>query len=135
MLVLNDRVISTGYNGTPADMENCEDGGCVRCDKRDTFGQGEGYDKCICVHAEQNAILSAARFGISVDGSSLYTTIKPCFSCAKAVLQAGVKNLFYREEWKRQESDDLVLQYEVILARFKKKQQVEVEDPYEAPVA
>ena len=95
VLVKDDRVISTGTNGTPQGMQNCEDGGCVRCARREEFGHGEGYDKCICVHAEQNALLTAARFGIAVEGSVLYTTLKPCFSCAKALLQAGVRELYF----------------------------------------
>ena len=52
---------------------------------------GTGYDLCICVHAEQNALLAAARFGIAVEGSTMYTTMRPCFGCTKELLQAGVR--------------------------------------------
>ena len=55
VLVVDDRVISTGYNGTPEGMINCSDGGCWRCFDRESFAPGAGYDVCICVHAEQNA--------------------------------------------------------------------------------
>src|SRR6266487_1322255 len=77
VVVLNGRIISTGYNGTPEDMPNCEEGGCHRCANRDKYPSGTAYDLCICVHAEQNAILSAARFGIAIEGSTLYTTMRP----------------------------------------------------------
>src|SRR5580693_4643788 len=60
------RVVSTGYNGTPFGMANCSNGGCLRCRQRlDSSAPRSGaYDVCICVHAEQNAILTAARFGL-----------------------------------------------------------------------
>jgi Cytidine and deoxycytidylate deaminase zinc-binding region len=63
------------------------DGGCYRCANRDkSYKSGEAYDLCICVHTEQNAILAAARFGISTAGRTMYTTMRPCFGCAKEML-------------------------------------------------
>jgi len=93
------RIVSTGYNGTPRNMPNCLDGGCLRCANRAAHPPGTGYDLCICVHAEQNAILAAARFGIAVEGGTLYTTMQPCFSCMKEMLQAGIERVFYLHEW------------------------------------
>ena len=62
VIVKNKRVISTGYNGVPEGMKNCLDGGCLRClNPNGQFMSGTGYDLCICVHAEQNALLAAAR--------------------------------------------------------------------------
>ena len=91
ILVLDDRIISTGYNGTPASMTNCTDGGCERCADRERYQSGSRYDLCICVHAEQNALLAAARFGIATEGAVLYSTMRPCFGCTKELLQAGVQ--------------------------------------------
>src|SRR5512142_3260742 len=72
VIVVDRRIVSTGYNGTPSGMQNCSDGGCHRCANRDKkYASGTAYDLCICVHAEQNAILSAARFGIGVQGATL----------------------------------------------------------------
>ena len=99
VLVLDDRIISTGYNGTPANMTNCTDGGCERCLNRDKYASGTFYDLCICVHAEQNAILAAARFGIATEGAVLYSTMQPCFGCTKELLQAGVRGVYYLHEW------------------------------------
>jgi deoxycytidylate deaminase len=66
--VLKNRVISTGYNGVPEGMKNCLEGGCLRCQNPNgQFPSGTGYDLCICVHAEQNSLLSAARFASSQD--------------------------------------------------------------------
>ena len=99
VIVQDGRIISTGYNGTPRDMTNCEDGGCQRCSHRAEFVSGTGYDLCICVHAEQNALLAAARFGISVDGATFYTTTRPCFGCTKEMLQAGIARVYFIHDW------------------------------------
>jgi dCMP deaminase len=100
VLVMDDRVVSTGYNGTPEGMSNCSDGGCVRCVNRESFYKsGTAYDLCICVHAEQNALLGAARFGIRTDGSQLYTTLQPCFGCLKESIQAHVTKISYLHPW------------------------------------
>ena len=100
VIVKDRRIISTGYNGTPYGMANCdEDGGCMRCRDREKYPSGTSYDLCICVHAEQNAILAAARFGIATEGAVIYTTLKPCFSCLKEALQAKIVGIYYDEEW------------------------------------
>jgi len=99
VIVQKGRIVSTGYNGTPENMPNCLDGGCHRCANREKYPSGTGYDLCICVHAEQNAILAAARFGIPVEGSTVYTTMRPCFSCTKEMLQAKVVAVYYLHDW------------------------------------
>jgi dCMP deaminase len=100
LIVVGDRVVSTGYNGTPSGMTNCTDGGCERCANRDKYRSGTSYDLCICVHAEQNTLLSAARFGIAVAGGEMYTTMRPCFGCTKELLQAGLAQVFYLHDWR-----------------------------------
>lgn len=97
VLVRDRRIVSTGYNGTPMGVKNCFDGGCARCSS--DVASGQGYDTCICVHAEQNAIVLAARNGISTDGGVLYTTLRPCFGCVKESIQAGIIEVVYCEEY------------------------------------
>jgi dCMP deaminase len=99
LIVQDRRIVATGYNGTPENMLNCSAGGCHRCAHREQYPSGTGYDLCICVHAEQNAILAAARFGIAVEGGSMYTTMRPCFGCTKEMLQAGIREVFYLHDW------------------------------------
>jgi dCMP deaminase len=99
IIVVKGRIVSTGYNGTPENMPNCLDGGCHRCASRDKYKPGAGYDLCICVHAEQNAIIAAARFGIAIDGSTVYSTMRPCFGCTKEMLQAKVASVYYLHDW------------------------------------
>jgi dCMP deaminase len=89
-------IISTGYNGTPMGVKNCFEGGCPRCIS--DVEPGQGYDTCICVHAEANAILLAARHGNATEGGVLYTTIRPCFSCLKEAVQAGIQEIVYEQE-------------------------------------
>ena len=99
VIVLDNRIIATGYNGTPQGMTNCLDGGCHRCANRDAYPSGSGYDLCICVHAEQNALLSAARFGIATAGATMYTTMRPCFGCTKEMLQAKIDSVYFIHDW------------------------------------
>ncbi len=99
IIVRDSRILSTGYNGTPSKMRNCEDGGCHRCANPEQYASGEGYDLCICVHAEQNALLAAARFGVAVEDCTLYTTLQPCFGCLKELLQANVREVRYLHAW------------------------------------
>lgn len=124
IIVKNNRIIGTGYNGTPEDMKNCEDGGCVRCEKY--RNAGELYDKCICVHAEQNALVSAARFGHGIENSIMYTTLQPCFSCLKELLQAKVETIYYLYDLlpttpKDEKEKDFLDQYHILLNAFKRR--------------
>ena len=124
VLVLENRVISTGYNGVPEGMKNCLEGGCLRCrNPQGRFPTGTGYDLCICVHAEQNALLTAARFGIAVDGATVYSTMQPCFGCGKELLQASVKRIVYLHLWTPSDVDPEMdsqkkAEYEKLLARL-----------------
>ena len=117
LLVLEGRIVSTGYNGTPSDMTNCDEGGCERCSNPGRYKSGTAYDICICVHAEQNALLAAARFGIAVEGAILYSTMRPCFGCTKELLQARVKGVIYLQDW-RHPNLELRSEYEKLQARF-----------------
>jgi deoxycytidylate deaminase len=131
VLVLEDRVVSTGYNGTPSGFTNCMDGGCIRC--KDSWLEkhgrkeemtdpshvaGAALDRCICVHAEQNALLTAARFGISVRGATLYSTLSPCFGCLKESIQAGIKRIVFEKEYQANYSPGLRRQYDELASQL-----------------
>jgi dCMP deaminase len=117
LIVRDERVVATGYNGTPQDLINCDQGGCYRCAHPGEFESGTAYDVCVCVHAEQNALLSAARFGNEVEGSLIYTTSRPCFGCTKELLQARVAGVRYVHDWTHPRSD-LHSQYETLQRAF-----------------
>lgn len=127
ILVVDNRPIATGYNGTAAGTVNCLDGGCRRCAGRDTLPRGAAYDLCVCCHAEQNALLACARFGIRTEGAALYTTGRPCFSCSKELLQARVGEIYYLDDWLP--NPDLAGEYERLQAYFGRLERVEVPDP------
>ena len=100
VIVVDNAIIATGYNGTPMGVRNCDEGGCPRC--ASDAPVGAGYDACICVHAEQNAILMAARHGNATHGGTLYTTLRPCFGCAKEAIQAGIRRVVCAEAFSYQ---------------------------------
>jgi dCMP deaminase len=96
-IVKDRQIISTGYNGTPKGIKNCNEGGCPRC--WSMAESGTRLDECLCVHAEENAIVQAACNGTSIQGATLYTTFCPCSYCAKSIINAGIKRVVYREAY------------------------------------
>ena len=93
VVVRDHHFLSAGYNGTPKKVKNCFDGGCPRCAGKTP--RGKGLDECLCVHAEQNAICQAACYGVSIEGSTIYVTISPCLTCAKLIINAGIREVVY----------------------------------------
>lgn len=91
VLVRNKRVISTGYNGTPRGLLNCNEGGCGRCNAATTAGVGLGT--CLCLHAEENALLESGRD--RTDEATLYCNTCPCLTCSVKIAQVGVKEVIY----------------------------------------
>ncbi|MEM7413663.1 MAG: deaminase [Myxococcota bacterium] len=87
------RIISTGYNGTPRGVRNCNEGGCPRCN---SFAEGgTRLDECLCSHGEENAIIQAAYHGVLIKGGTIYTTFSPCLSCTKMIINAGLTEVVY----------------------------------------
>ncbi|MDR7519895.1 MAG: dCMP deaminase family protein [Armatimonadota bacterium] len=97
-VVVKDRmVLSTGYNDTPRGLPNCGDGGCARC--ASDAPTGVGLDTCLCLHAEQNAIVQAAYHGVGINGASIYVTYQPCLTCAKMILNAGIRRVVFAGDY------------------------------------
>ena len=95
VIVKDKRVLATGYNGAPAGVKSCKDKGeCLR--KKLNIPSGTRHELCFAVHAEQNAIAQAARFGISVEGATIYVTHQPCTICTKMIINAGIKKVIYK---------------------------------------
>jgi dCMP deaminase len=89
--VKDKRILTTGYNGAPRGFKHCSEVGCIR-DEKDV-PHGERHELCRGIHAEQNAIVQAAAFGVSIRDSTLYCTHFPCVLCAKLVINAGITRL------------------------------------------
>lgn len=96
VLVREKRVVSTGYNGTPRGMRNCNEGGCTRCNQGSHVGADLGT--CLCLHAEENALLEAGRDRIR-EGSILYCNTCPCLTCSVKITQVGISEVVYNEAY------------------------------------
>lgn len=90
VIVKDGRILSTGYNGTPAGFTNCAD----HWDGEYTKDHHE-WSKTYEIHAEMNAIIWAARKGISIEGATIYVTLEPCSECSKNVIASGIKSIIY----------------------------------------
>jgi len=99
IIVSSDReILTTGYNGAPRGIESCfEKNNCWR--RQENIGHGKEKDLCMASHAEANAVYQAARKGISLLNSSIYVTTYPCPTCAKAIIQTGIKEIIYLEDY------------------------------------
>lgn len=103
VIVKDGNIIAFGWNGTPPGDDNCcetKDGGVTRPD---------------VIHAEQNAIAKAARLGISTKGAALFTTLSPCFDCAKLILQSGISSVYYKEMYRDKTAYKFLKQHNVRL--------------------
>ncbi|KAI9259064.1 cytidine deaminase-like protein [Sporodiniella umbellata] len=98
IIVKDSRVIATGYNGTPRGLRNCNEGGCGRCNEGAPCGTG--LDRCLCMHAEENALLEAGRGSVNHEaGVILYTNTFPCLGCTIKIIQQGVKEVVYHQSY------------------------------------
>ncbi|KAJ9072124.1 Deoxycytidine monophosphate (dCMP) deaminase, variant 2 [Entomophthora muscae] len=117
LVVKDNRVIATGYNGTPRNVLNCSEGGCPRCNSNSVMGQD--LDICLCIHAEENALLEAGRERISGGHAILYCNTCPCIGCAKKIVQVGVKEVVYSQAYRMdQQTLQLFKSANILLRRF-----------------
>ena len=113
VIVKNKRIVTTGYNGAPAGIRTCV---CLR--EKLGIPSGTRHEICYAVHAEQNAIIQAARLGISIDGATLYCTHQPCVLCAKMIVNSGIKRVVYREGYPDEFALTMLREGGVILERY-----------------
>ena len=98
VIVKDKRVMTTGYNGAPSGVKTCvERGECLR--KKLGIPSGTRHEMCYAVHAEQNAIIQAAKVGVSTEGATIYITLQPCVICAKMLVNAGITRIVHRGEY------------------------------------
>ncbi|KAJ7103360.1 cytidine deaminase-like protein [Mycena belliarum] len=115
VLVRENRILATGYNGTPRGLTNCNEGGCFQCNG--TSYPGNAYE-CVCLHAEENALLEAGRERVGL-GSVLYCNTCPCLKCTIKIIQTGVKTVVYNLSYKMDDaSARLLAEARVELRRF-----------------
>jgi dCMP deaminase len=116
VLVKDKRILATGYNGVPSGLAHCEDVGCIR-DQRG-IPSGTQHELCRGIHAEQNAVIQAAKHGTAIAGSTVYTTHHPCVLCAKILINAGITGIVYREAYPDALSVELLKEAGVTMRRI-----------------
>ena len=95
VITKDKRILTTGYNGAGSGIKSCkEKGECLRV--KLSIASGTRHELCYAVHAEQNAIIQAAKLGVSVEGATLYCTHQPCVICAKMIINSGIKRVVYK---------------------------------------
>ena len=120
IIVKDKRVIATGYNGAPAGIQSCiERGECLR--EKMNIPSGTRAELCYGVHAEQNAIIQAARSGTNVEGATLYCTHQPCVICAKMIINAGIKHVIFKEGYPDEFSVRLFNEANVELEKYQEE--------------
>ncbi|MEZ7892227.1 MAG: dCMP deaminase family protein [Candidatus Wallbacteria bacterium] len=119
VLVRSDKsIISTGYNGAPSGVKSCGDRGyCYR--DRNNIESGTRHEACYAVHAEQNALLFAAKHGTPTDNSICYVTARPCSVCLRLLVQAGVKEIIYDIDYPEAWEGYQEIAKQVVLRKFK----------------
>ena len=95
VIVKDNRIMATGYNGVPTGIQHCEERGCLR--EQLNVPSGQRHELCRGLHAEQNAIIQAAHLGQSIAGGTLYCTTQPCVICAKMIINAGIDSVVVRD--------------------------------------
>ena len=120
VIVKEKRVLTTGYNGAPRGIKHCEETGCVRMENH--IESGTRHELCRGVHAEQNAVIQAAYFGASVKDASIYITNFPCVLCAKILINAGIKEVIYLDDYVDPLSRKILEESNVVVRKFESDQ-------------
>lgn len=117
IIVKNNRILSTGYNGTPSGYMNC-----LEYWKWEHTKEHHDWSSKYEIHAEMNALLWAARTWICVEGATLYTTLQPCFQCTKNILASWIEKIVYANDYEHnntQEIEEFVHQNKKIIIQVK----------------
>ena len=117
IVVKEKRILATGYNGAPAGLKHCREVGCLR--ENASIPSGERHELCRGLHAEQNALLFAARSGEDMQGAVLYCTNQPCVVCAKMIIQSGIKMIIYKGDYPDKLSLDMFEEAEIEIKKVK----------------
>ncbi|PKL50340.1 MAG: cytidine deaminase [Candidatus Riflebacteria bacterium HGW-Riflebacteria-2] len=118
VIVRDNRLLATGYNGAPNNVAHCFQlpGGCLREARK--IPSGERQELCRGLHAEQNAILQAAAFGVSLKGGDCYCTHQPCITCAKMLINAGIKRVVFLGDYPDELSLEMLKEAKITIERL-----------------
>jgi dCMP deaminase len=116
VIMKEKRVLTTGYNGAPKGLKHCAEVGCIRT--QNNIESGTRHELCRGVHAEQNAVIQAAYFGASIKDASIYTTNFPCVMCAKILVNAGIIEVIYKDDYVDPLSKEILNESKVVVRRY-----------------
>ena len=116
VIVLDKRILSTGYNGAPRNLQHCLDIGCIR--EQQNIASGTRHELCRAVHAEQNAIIQSALHGVSIENSTLYCTHQPCILCAKMIINSNIKRVVFANHYPDEDALNFFNSADVELVSF-----------------
>jgi len=119
VLVKDKRILATGYNGAPKGLGHCLDIGCLR--EKLKIPSGQRHELCRALHAEQNALIQASLYGISVRDSTLYSTCQPCVICAKMLINAGINEIVIADGYPDRMAMDFLKQAKIRVRRLMHK--------------
>ncbi len=117
VVVRDKRILTTGYNGAPAGVQSCKERGeCLR--EKLGIASGTRQEMCYATHAEQNAIIQAAKLGLTLEGATLYCTHQPCSMCTRIIINSGIKHVVYEQGYPDPFSIALFNEAGIILEKF-----------------
>jgi len=116
IIVKDNHILSTGYNGVPTKISHCSEVGCLR--EKLKVPSGERHELCRGLHAEQNAIIQAALHGVSIKDATIYTNTKPCSICTKMIINAGIKRIVYQIDYVDKLADELLAETDIELFKI-----------------
>lgn len=122
VIVKDKRIMTTGYNGAPAGVTTCRERGACMRDKLG-IASGTRAELCYAIHAEQNAIIQAAKLGISIDGGTMYCTHQPCSVCAKMIVNVGIRRVVFEKAYPDPFSLEFFQEAGVVLEAFEEPAQ------------
>jgi len=116
VIVMNERILSTGYNGIPTGLVHCLERGCLREDQ--DIESGQRHELCRGLHAEQNALLQAALYGVKIKDAIIYSTHQPCSLCSKMIINCGIKKIYYQEGYPDLLAEELIVEAKIEAIRL-----------------
>ncbi|WP_035276528.1 deoxycytidylate deaminase [Desulforegula conservatrix] len=115
VIVKDKRILATGYNGAPRNLKHCAQTGCLR--EQLGVKSGERHELCRGIHAEQNAIVQAAYYGVPIHGAVIYCTNLPCSICTKMLINAGVTGIYYKDGYPDAMSSEMFEEAGIFLSK------------------
>jgi len=115
--VKDKKILATGYNGAPSGLKHCLEIGCLR--EKLGIPSGERHELCRATHAEQNAIVQAALFGVSIKDGILYSTTQPCILCTKLIINAGIRKIIVKDSYPDKMSREMLKEAGIQIQIFK----------------